>query len=253
MNVSDMNSLRIDREDFGQLSFAVTGASGFVGKRLVNRLLELGARVSVLVLEDENVDFSDQERLAVFRGDLSNTVIINEFVSDCDVLYHLAAYVHKPTITQEQIDRCYEVNYLGTINLIEGCLENSQDPFFVYFSTVSVYGDVNGAFNEELECNPTTSYGATKLAAENYILSKVNANELRGCILRPSSMIGEYAPGNLSMMIKLIDIGFIPVFNSGKNRKSLLYVDNVIQAAKLVWENSQISNGQIYNISNHWL
>ena len=51
-------------------------------------------------------------------------------------------------------------------------------------------------------------------------------------------------------MIKLIDFGIIPLFNGGKNRKSLIYVDNVVEAVKLAFEKPQISNQQIYNISD---
>jgi nucleoside-diphosphate-sugar epimerase len=229
---------------------AVTGATGFVGQRLVQQMLELGARVSVLVLENEIFSFPDDKELTVYRGDLSNQRILDQLVTDCDVIFHLAAYVHKPTVTQDQIDLCYEVNYLGTVNLIEACLARSRNPFFVYFSTVSVYGKVEGIYDEGLECNPITAYGETKLAAENYLLDKIAANELRGCVLRPSSMIGENAPGNLARMVKLIELGVIPIFNGGKNRKSLVYVDNVIEAAKLVSLKSQISNGMILNISN---
>ncbi len=55
-------------------------------------------------------------------------------------------------------------------------------------------------------------------------MENIRTAALKGCIFRPSSIIGENAPGNLSRMIKLIDFGIIPLFNGGKNRKSLRVV-----------------------------
>ena len=187
----------------------------------------------------------------MFEGDLSNPEVLTSFINNCDVVYHLAAYVHKPTVTHDQIESCYEINYLGTKRLIDVCVKKSPAPFFVLFSTTAVYGNIGDIKVESQQCIPTTEYGKTKLAAENYLLSKIGAGELRGCIVRPSTIIGENAPGNLSKMIKMIDLGIIPSFNGGVNRKSMAYVDNVIQGVILIIENKEISNQQIYNIADH--
>jgi len=237
-------------DELNHLNYAVTGATGFVGRRLVKHLLGLGAEVAILVRDRARVPFEFHENLKVIEGDLFDDKAIKELVDNRDVLVHLAAYVHLPAITKEQQDNSYQVNFLGTKDIIDTCCESKAPPFFVFFSTVSVYGHLDGTVDEIQECNPDTKYGETKLAAENYLMEKIKIAALEGCIFRPSSIIGENAPGNLPRMIKLIDFGIIPLFNGGKNRKSLIYVDNVVEAVKLAFEKPQISNQQIYNISD---
>ena len=237
-------------EELNHLKVAVTGATGFVGTHLVKDLLSLDAKVSILVRDRTHLSIDSHENLKVIEGDMFDERAIKELVEDKDVLVHLAAYVHLPTISKGQQESSYRVNFLGTKGIIDICCERENPLFIVFFSTVSVYGNLNGIVDENHECNPDTKYGETKLAAEKYLLDKIKSADLEGCILRPSSIIGENAPGNLLRMIKLIDFGIIPLFNGGNNRKSLIYVDNVIEAAKLVFEKPQISNQQIYNISD---
>ncbi len=236
--------------EISRYRYAVTGATGFVGRYLVNQLLQLGVNVSILVRDPSRIETGIQKNLRIIEGDLSDQKAIKSLVKDADILIHLAAYVHKPMGNQDQQDNCKKVNLLGTKNLIDICSRNNQSIFFLFFSTVSVYGKISDPALESQRTNPGSIYGQTKLAAENYLMACVNSGNIRGCILRPSSIVGENAPGNFSKLIRLIKRGFYPVFNQGKNKKSLVHVDDVVRGILLALDKNDISNGQIYNISS---
>lgn len=237
-------------DQINQMRCAVTGASGFVGKFLIRRLLDQGKEVSVLVRNTSDLDtiFNDTR---VVEGDLSDRDVLRDLVVGCDVVFHLASYVHKPTITDSQKIDCYQANFQGTKNLVDVCLELNPVPFFLYFSTVSVYGKSRREMEESQECNPTTTYGESKLASERFLMTKINAGLIEGCILRPCSIIGENAPGNVNRMIKIIDRGILPIFDKGLNQKSLIYVDDVVFGALLCVEMRKVSNAQIYNLADN--
>lgn len=237
-------------ENLQHLNFALTGASGYVGTRLLARLSEMGAAASVLVREPALNDLEISSRHSVITGELSDPESLKRLVADADVVVHLAAYVHKPTHTSAQKAECYQVNYEGTKKLLDACLTCENPPFVVLFSTVSVYGKKDDPFQEEMNCEPETTYGETKLLAERYFQELQKTTYLRGCILRPSAIIGPEAPGNLLQLVKLIKSGIFPYFNGGRNRKSLTPVENVLDGAMLVIRNQEASGGEIYNLSN---
>jgi UDP-glucose 4-epimerase len=236
-------------KEINQLSFVITGASGYVGKHLVNHLKNFGSRVTVLQHRQAYPPAICPADLKVVEGDVLGKKALEELIHDADVVVHLAAYVHKPSATKQQIEQSYQVNFQGTKNIIDACLKIQHPPFFIFLSTVSVYGETAGEAVEDQACHPNTVYGKAKLAAENYLLSQIAESRLHGCVLRSSSILGEHAPGNLSKLIRWMKTGFFPVFNQGMNRKSLIHIDDVIQGIISAAENIPISNGQIYNLS----
>jgi nucleoside-diphosphate-sugar epimerase len=236
-------------DGLSQLNYAVTGATGFVGRQLVQHLLNLGAEVAILVRDRARVPVDIHKNLKVIEGDVFDKEAIKELIKDKDVLVHLAAYVHLPDITHEQQDRSYSVNFLGTKGIIDACLESGQAPFILFLSTVSVYGGNKGMASENQICYPETVYGKAKLASESYLFDHIKKGSIQGCVLRPSAIIGENAPGNFSRLIKIIKLGIFPMFNQGQNRKSLIYIDDVVRGIVLAVEKRGISNGQVYNIS----
>ena len=104
----------------------VTGAGGFIGSHLVERLVELGARVRALVRYNSRNDWgllellapSVQKRLEIIPGDVTDPFTVLRIVEGCDVIFHLAALIAIPYsyIAPRQF---VEVNCLGTLNLLE--------------------------------------------------------------------------------------------------------------------------------------
>jgi len=75
--------------------------------------------------------------------------------------------------------------------VVDACLASNNPPFFVFFSSTAVYGQLDQPADENQTCHPVTVYGKSKLAAEKYLLDQIGEDKIRGCILRPSAIIGE--------------------------------------------------------------
>jgi len=230
--------------------YAVTGATGFLGQHLVAQLLSQGASVSALVRTPNLPADLLHPAVRLVHGSLLDAAALRALVDDSQVIFHLAAYVHKQTLSREQIAECYQVNLECTRLFVDECARQTSPPFFVFFSTTSVYGRVCDIADEATPCAPETPYGRSKLEAEHYLLERIAAGDLRGCVLRPSMTFGEGAPGNLTRMMRLVARGLLPLFDGGRNLKSITYVDNVIHGSLLCAQYQNVTNGGVYIVTD---
>lgn len=222
---------------------AVTGASGFVGRHLVSALSEAGALVVRLDRSDRSVPPS---QISV-RGDLSNETALEHLVEGADVVFHLAGYAHQPVADRASEALCYDTNAGGMKRLLRAIAADPGDPFIVYLSSASALiaerGDPGRTRHQRV-------YGDSKLLAERQLLDGVVRGAFRGCVLRPSKIVGDGAPGNLARMAKLVNRGLLPLVDGGYNLKSLTHVDTVVDACLAVVEQGEISNGQAFVVTD---
>src|SRR3989344_3216083 len=177
-------SLTLFKMDIKGKRFLVTGAGGFVGRHLTEKLISLGARVTALVRKN-NISLKTNNNLTILEKNLLE--INKEDTRGIDIVIHLAAITDLPDC-QKNPKKAYEVNVLGTINL----LENSKDvEKFVYASTLGVYGNpVNIPSTEEDPTFPIEPYAASKLAAEYFTSTYCNSINLHFCIARLFNVYG---------------------------------------------------------------
>ena len=149
------------------LKCGITGLSGVLGKSISKEL---------------NYQFIP------FKGRIENKKKINQWVkiNNFDLIIHLAAIV--PTkIVNNNFNRAYRVNYLGTKNLVDAILKYKPNLNWFFFSSTShVYKLENflTKVNEKTKTVPFTKYGLTKLRAENYIIKKMKNSMIKYCIGR---------------------------------------------------------------------
>ena len=120
----------------------VTGATGNVGRLLVEQLLLRGWSVDAFVLPKEDADFLVKEGVAVFRGDITDRVSVDRAIEKSipDVLFHLAAYVRLGIVDNMKIkERMYNVNVNGTCNVLKSALRYNVKKA-VYLSSVAIFG-----------------------------------------------------------------------------------------------------------------
>lgn len=152
----------------------VTGGAGYVGSVLVPLLLEKGYFVRVV----DSLMYQHPSLLTSFInpqfefiiGDIRNSALMREALSDVDLIIHLAAIVGEPACRKDP-ELCYSVNQQGTA-LINSLRSPNQG--FVFASTGSVYGKIEGICTEESAPNPVSDYGISKSAAERIIINKGN-------------------------------------------------------------------------------
>jgi len=150
----------------------VTGASGFIGARVVRRLVDEGAEVHALtstvsaVYPVRLVDL--RERITLHEGNIIDRSAMDAVVEKTSPQYvlHLGAFTHVGK-SWERVDECIQANVQGTVNLLQA-LAHTDYRRFVYTGTSEIYGDIDVPFREDARVNPISPYSVSKYAGERY-------------------------------------------------------------------------------------
>jgi nucleoside-diphosphate-sugar epimerase len=200
-------------------NIAVIGGSGFIGTRLVERLISRGAKVVI----GDKVRSERFPRL--WRAcDVTVPGSLPEILRGADVVVNLAAE-HRDDV--RPLQRYHDVNVRGAEHVCAAATDAGIDRL-VFTSSVAVYGLPNGVMTEEGPCAPFNEYGRTKLFAEEVYRSWLQANPQRALVIvRPTVVFGEGNRGNVYNLLRQIADGRFVMVGDGRNRKSLAYVGNV--------------------------
>ncbi|BAV10207.1 Nucleoside-diphosphate-sugar epimerase [Filimonas lacunae] len=214
----------------------LTGASGFLGKHMLNRWCGEGMHVDSLGRADSNSIRLD---------------IVNEFTGlqgdSFDVVVHAAGKAHSIPKEQWEEEQFFDVNLQGTIHLCRALEKGGKLPYaFVFISTVAVYGISEGNFiSEDVALNGSTPYALSKIAAEEYLISWCKDNDITLVILRPPLIAGANAPGNLGAMVQAIDGNRYFRIGKGEARKSIVMAEDIAAVIP-----DLVKVGGIYNITD---
>jgi nucleoside-diphosphate-sugar epimerase len=200
----------------------ITGDAGFIGSRLSRRLQVEGYPLRGL---DKNSLRSGSEYTRIV-GDILDAGAVRRAMEGVDCVIHLAAEHRDFGVSPSRYSL---VNEDGTKGLL-ACASDFNVKKFIFFSSVSVYGDQHNA-NEESPPKPAGPYGASKLAAERAVQEWTRLDPSReGIILRPTVVFGPNNRANIFKLIKYVcDRKFVWV-GDGNAVKSLAYVENVVEA-----------------------
>lgn len=209
----------------------VTGAGGFLGATLVNELCKVGVEVRAVLRGAKQATLLPPEVEMVW-SDIRDAQKIKEAVSRCDAVVHLAAKVHG--IDDSASDQDYHaVNVEGTKHILDAAV-GSGVTRFVFASSVKVFGEeTSGCIDETRAPNPQTAYGRSKWQAEQLVSEYAGRYGLTAVSLRLPMVYGPTKKGNLYRMIEAIDHGRFPALPRLPAVRSLLHVENFVQAVKL--------------------
>lgn len=121
-------------------------------------------------------------------------------------------------------DDYYKINYELTKEFANEC-RRQKVKNIMYFSTMSVFGNVRGEINENTPILPSNHYGKSKLLAENYIVEKFKDHNTKVQIIRPPMVYGSKSPGNYSLLSRMVKK--IKVFPMYKNKRSMIDINNL--------------------------
>lgn len=210
----------------------ITGANGFFGRYLI----QAGAQQSLITLGMDQCDINCNlaESIPVLPAGIQTVI-------------HAAGKAHVIPTDKAGSDAFFKVNLQGTKNLIAALEQAGSLPaFFVFISTVAVYGCENGEQIPESEAlSGNTPYALSKKEAEEWLISWGNRNNVSVLILRLPLLAGKNPPGNLGHMLSAMHSGFYFSIGQNEARRSMVLASDV---AEFIFSLTQ-ANG-IYNLSD---
>lgn len=266
------------------MKFLITGGCGFLGSNLAAEVLQ---RSEELVVFDSlyrfgsslNLDWlRSQGEFRFIHGDIRNTNDINCLIKDTkpDVIFHLAGQVAMTTsLNNPRFD--FEVNVLGSVNLLEAVRQYSPESVIIYSSTNKVYGDLEylefteketryvcpqypSGFDESLSLDFHSPYGCSKGAADQYMLDYARMFGLKTVVFRHSSIYG-------GRQFSTFDQGWIGWFcqkgleakanpeiepftiaGNGKQVRDVLYASDIVNCYFAAVDRIRQVRGEVFNI-----
>jgi len=257
----------------------ITGGAGFIGCNLADACINDGHEVTLL----DNLsrrggeanlawlrERHGERSLHFIRADIRDARAMLAAAEGQEVIYHLAAQTAVTTsVTDPRLD--FEINALGTFNVLEAARRAADDPVFIYSSTNKVYGGMEDALAVEhatryvLPAYPSgvgedrpldfhSPYGCSKGAADQYVRDYARIYGLRSVVFRQSCIYGQRQMGVedqgwVAWFVIAAMLGKpITIYGDGKQVRDLLHVDDLVRAFQLATQRIDITRGQVYNL-----
>src|SRR5450631_1462662 len=208
----------------------VTGASGFLGGRLVEVLSARGDEVIILARKNADISHLSGLPIRIVRGDLSDVEFLRNATQDASRIYHCAAC----STDWAKLETYHQANVVGTKNLLLAASHASGLERFVYISTCDVYGYPRITCDESHSLTDVgLPYNSTKCQAESAVWLAQKESGLPISILRPTTIYGPRGKAFTVDIAQLLQQGMMAYISSGKAPGGFAYVDNVVDSILL--------------------
>lgn len=209
----------------------VTGATGFVGGFLCNHLLMKGLNVRGTLLHSESPAVLDPRVEPAEIEPLGSDTPWGHALSGIDAIIHLAARVHiMADPATDPLTEFRRVNTEGTKRLAHEAA-NAGVRRMVFISSIKVNGEESATpYTEDSPCQPTDPYGVSKWEAEQALRQIEAETGLEVVVVRPTLVYGPGVGANFLNLMKVVHRGIPLPFASIVNRRSLIYVGNLVDA-----------------------
>lgn len=239
----------------------VTGGLGFIGCHVVRQLVASFETVRILdnettgTVEDLAVALggSIPDSVEIHQGNITDARAVSSAVEGSSVVVHLAA----STGVIDSLNKPYhdlEINLVGTHLLLHHSLHAGVTKF-VFASSGSVVGDVPNPIHEASVPQPSSPYGASKLAGESYCSAYFRSFGLSTCSLRFSNVYGPGSHRKNSAVAKFTKAALsgtpITVFGDGNQSRDFLHVSDLVRAVELAISASE-AGGEVFQIASGW-
>jgi UDP-glucose 4-epimerase len=212
----------------------ITGATGFIGRRL----LQPGDRALV---------HCAGALPGAMTGDLIDPASLRPACEGIDCVFHCAGYAHAFSFSDPEANR--RINYEGTRNLLSAATAAGVRKFIFLSSVKAMAEPGDECVDENFLGQPETPYGRAKRAAEDAVLEVGAKYGMHVVNLRLTMVYGRGGRGNLERMARGIRAGWFPPLPETGNKRSLVHVNDVVSAMRLVAERPE-ANGRTYIVAD---
>ncbi|MGZ9710580.1 UDP-glucose 4-epimerase family protein [Glaciimonas sp. GNP009] len=226
----------------------LTGASGFVGRALSLRLIELGVKLICAVREPFSLPDAQMEVIL----DINEKTDWSRCLAGIDTVIHVAARVHvMQEVSGDPLAEFRRVNVAGTLNLAEQAVESGVKRF-IFLSSIKVNGEetIDGVKLTEKDIpNPQDAYGVSKYEAELGLFQIAKDTGLEVIIIRPPLVYGPDVKANFASMLRWVYSRVPLPFGAVKNKRSFVYLGNLISLIICCIEHPDAAN-EIFFVSD---
>jgi nucleoside-diphosphate-sugar epimerase len=194
----------------------ITGEKSYIGTSLINWMNKYDDIYSIDIISIRDNTWKDK------------------YFGEYDVIVNVAGIAHikpKPDLQ----DLFYKVNRDLTISIANKALEEGVSQF-IFLSSMNVFGDTNETITKNTVPRPRNFYGDSKLQADISI-QKLNSESFKVVSIRPPVVYGANCKGNFNLLSKFAKK--IPIFPEYKNRRSMIYIDNLCELIRLIIDNEE--------------
>ena len=262
-------------------SVLIFGGAGFIGSNWAHHLLtDTGAEVHVFDNlsrpgGEHNVRWLKKavpgaDRLKITVADVRDTQAVRKAVLSASEIYHFAAQVAVTTsIDDPRTD--FEVNAIGTLNVLEAARASCNNPFLLFTSTNKVYGRLNAvrttplgglrhlctekdAISEDQPLDFCSPYGCSKGTADQYVRDYARMFGLPTVVFRMSCIAGPRQFGNedqgwvAHFLYSALQGRQISIYGDGRQVRDVLAIQDLLRAFEAAYQNRRATAGQIYNV-----
>ncbi len=224
------------------MKVAVTGATGFLGSALVDKLLELNYEVTAIGRTAAALTSDCKfHKIAGINGDTDYTGALE----GVDCVVHCAAHVHQTEPGADTSMKTFmEVNYSGTVNLVKQAIKAGVRRF-VFISSIKVFGEEHSpgeSYCLDSELKPVDPYGISKQAAEKALMEECSGSSMEWVVVRPPLIYGANVKANFLALIKLLQKRIPLPFASVQNQRSIIYLGNMVHFVELCINKPEAAN-----------
>ncbi len=222
----------------------VTGASGYLARALIPKLVALGADVRGV----SRSQLPPSQGVTHVRVDIRDATALASTMRGAEVVFHLAAHAHD--VRSQDDTRLQQSITLGGTVAVLSAAERCGIANFIFASSLAVYGSIGSSnANESDACDPQTPYGQAKLRAEVAVAEFATRTGAHAASIRPAMIYGVGCPGNLARMIRAIKRRTFPPIPDFGNRRNMISVDDVATAMVLAWR-ANVRDGRPFIVTD---
>ncbi|KAB0518340.1 NAD-dependent epimerase/dehydratase family protein [Pseudomonas extremorientalis] len=220
----------------------LTGATGFVGSRLLGLWLEEGRRSIVVGSRSDHADIGTCCQVFNLGGFGADTVW-HDALAGVDCVVHLAGRAHVMSQESNALALFRESNTEATLNLARQAAAQGVQRF-VFISSIGVNGALTTEqpFSETSVPSPHADYAVSKLEAETGLMQLSKTTEMEIVIIRPPLVYAAHAPGNFRRLLKLVHSGIPLPFGRVKNSRSMIALENLVDLISVCVDHPAAAN-----------